>query len=55
MSKFCGLELEGNQEALDAVKKVITQANDDALMRAFDIAVNHSSGTFLWRGIDRTE
>jgi len=55
MPKLRGLELEGNQEALDAVKKVITQANDDALMRAFDIAVNHSSGTFLWRGIDRTE
>ena len=55
MPKLRGLELEGNQEALDAIKKVITQANDDALMRAFDFAVNHSSGTFLWRGIDRTE
>lgn len=53
--KLRGLELEGNQEALDAIKKVISQANDDALMRAFDFAVNHPSGTFLWRGIDRTE
>lgn len=55
MPKLRGLELEGNQDALDAIKKVIAQANDAALMRAYDLAINHSSGTFLWRGIDRTE
>jgi hypothetical protein len=50
-----GIELEGNQDALDAVKKVIAQANDTALMKAFESAAGHHSGTFLWRGLDRTK
>jgi predicted nucleic acid-binding Zn-ribbon protein len=55
MPKLRGLELEGNQEALDAIKKVIKQADDAALMKAFEAAAEHHSGTFLWRGLDRTK
>lgn len=55
MPKLRGLELEGNQEALDAIKKVIKQADDAALMKAFDAAAEHHSGTFLWRGLDRSK
>ena len=55
MPKLRGIELEGNQDALDAVKKVIAQANDTALMKAFESAAEHHSGTFLWRGLDRTK
>ncbi len=55
MPKLRGLELEGNQEALDAIKKVIKQADDAALMKAFETAAEHHSGTFLWRGLDRTK
>jgi predicted nucleic acid-binding Zn-ribbon protein len=54
MPKLRGLELEGNQEALDAIKKVVKQADDAALMRAFEAAAEHHSGTFLWRGLDRS-
>jgi hypothetical protein len=55
MPKLRGLELEGNQEALDAIKKVIKQADDAPLMKAFEAAAEHHSGTFLWRGLDRTK
>jgi len=55
MPKLRGLELEGNQEALDAIKKVVKQADDAALMRAFEAAAEHHSGTFLWRGLDRSK
>ena len=55
MPKLRGLELEGNQEALDAIKKVIKQAEDAALMKAFESAAEHHSGTFLWRGLDRSK
>lgn len=55
MPKLRGLELEGNQEALDAIKKVIKQADDAALIKAFDAAAEHHSGTFLWRGLDRSK
>lgn len=55
MPKLRGLELEGNQEALEAIKKVIKQADDAALMRAFEAAAEHPSGTFLWRGLDRSK
>ncbi len=55
MPKLRGLELEGNQEALEAIKKVIKQADDAALMKAFEAAAEHHSGTFLWRGLDRTK
>ncbi len=55
MPKLRGIELEGNQDALDAVKRVIAQANDAALMKAFESATEHHSGTFLWRGLDRTK
>lgn len=55
MPKLRGLELEGNQEALDAIKKVIKQADDAPLMKAFEVAAEHHSGTFLWRGLDRTK
>jgi hypothetical protein len=55
MPKLRGLELEGNQESLDAIKKVIKQAEDAALMKAFESAAEHHSGTFLWRGLDRSK
>lgn len=55
MPKLRGLELEGNQEALEAIKKVIKQADDAALMKAFEAAAEHHSGTFLWRGLDRSK
>lgn len=55
MPKLRGLELEGNQEALEAIKKVIKQAEDAALMKAFEAAAEHHSGTFLWRGLDRSK
>jgi hypothetical protein len=55
MPKLRGLELEGNQEALDAIKKVIKQVDDAPLMKAFDAAAEHHSGTFLWRGLDRSK
>jgi hypothetical protein len=55
MPKLRGLELEGSQEALEAIKKVIKQAEDAALMKAFEAAAEHHSGTFLWRGLDRSK
>jgi hypothetical protein len=55
MPKLRGLELEGNQDALEAIKKVIKQADDAALMKAFEVAAEHQSGTFLWRGLDRSK
>lgn len=55
MPKLRGLELEGNHEALEAIKKVIKQADDAALMNAFTAAAEHHSGTFLWRGLDRSK
>jgi predicted nucleic acid-binding Zn-ribbon protein len=55
MPKLRGIELEGNKDALDAIKKVIKQADDAALIKAFDVAAEHHSGTFLWRGLDRSK
>ena len=54
LPKLRGLELEGNEEGMEAIRKVIQLANDDGLNTAFEKAMDHNrTGTFLWRGLDR--
>ena len=55
LPKLRGMELEGNEEGMDAIKRVIHQASDAPLSGAFDKAMDSRTGTFLWRGLDRSE
>lgn len=55
LPKLRGMELEGNEEGMEAIKRVIFQASDAPLSAAFDKAMDSRTGTFLWRGLDRSE
>ena len=55
LPKLRGVELDGNEEAMEAIKKVILKAEDNVLTSAFEKAMDQRSSTFLWRGLDRTD
>ena len=55
LPKLRGVELEGNDEALETIRNVIEAAHDPLLLEAFQKAQDARSGTFHWRGLDRTE
>jgi hypothetical protein len=49
------VELDGNSESFSKLEKVIEHTQDKALIRAFKDGQDARSGTFLWRGLDRSE
>ena len=55
MPKLRGLELEDNEGGLDAIRKVVEETHDQALLSAFRQGIESKTGTFLWRGLDRGE
>lgn len=55
LPKLRGLELEGNEAGFEVVQKVVEEARDAALLNAFRHGMDSRNGTFLWRGLDRTE
>lgn len=55
LPKLRGVELEGNEEAMEAIKKVVIESGDSPLSGAFEKAMDVRTGTFLWRGLDRTD
>lgn len=55
MPKLRGLELEDNEGGLDAIRKVVEDTRDQALLSAFCQGTESKTGTFLWRGLDRGE
>lgn len=55
LPKLRGVELEGNEEAMEVIKKVILETNDDLLIGAYVKAMDSRTGTFLWRGLDRSD
>jgi len=55
MPKLRGLEREDNEGGLDAIRKVVEETHDQALLSAFRQGIESKTGTFLWRGLDRGE
>jgi hypothetical protein len=55
LPKLRGVELDGNSESFSKLEKVIEHTQDKALIRAFKDGQDARSGTFLWRGLDRSE
>ena len=55
LPKLRGIELEGNEDGLRKLEKVIEAADDGPLLNAFRRGMDSRSGTFLWRGLDRGE
>jgi hypothetical protein len=55
LPKLRGVEIEGNDEALEQIEKVIIEADDRELAAAFRRGMDTRTGTFLWRGLDRSE
>jgi hypothetical protein len=55
LPKLRGVELDGNSESFAKLEKVIENTQDKALIRAFKDGQDARTGTFLWRGLDRSE
>lgn len=55
LPKLRGIELDGNDEGFRKLKQVIAETSDRALLNAFENGQDSKSGTFHWRGLDRSD
>jgi hypothetical protein len=55
LPKLRGIELDGNDEGFRKLKQVIAETSDRALLSAFENGQDSKSGTFHWRGLDRSD